>query len=233
MLGIIGAMPEEIALVLGNMTQVSETQKGSRTYYQGTLGQQKVVLCESGIGKVNSALTAATLIYVFNVKAIVFTGVAGGVLPSLNLGDLVIGTNFLYHDFDATAVGYQLSQIPDDNESSIFYANETLSQQFTDLAVELFGSNKVYRGRIVSGDEFVASQEKIQQLQTLFDAYATDMESASVAHVANKCHIPCCIIRAISDKSDGVAAETYTNFFKEAAKNAALLVVAFTEHYKI
>ena len=233
MLGIIGAMPEEIVLVLENMENPSKSIKGHITYYTGKLGNQQVVVCQSGIAKVNSALVAATLIYSFDVTAIVFTGVAGGVYQELNLGDIVIGTDFLYHDFDATAIGYKLSQIPDDNEVSIFQSDTQLSQKFTDLAIEMFRKDKIYRGRIVSGDDFVASQVKINKLRELFDAYATDMESASVAHVSNKCNIPCCIIRAISDKADGVAADTYTNFFKEAAKNSATLVVEFTKKYSL
>lgn len=227
MLGIIGAMPEEISLVLENMTDITSTKKGTITYYSGKIGNKKVTLCQSGIGKVNSALVATTLIYAFHVDTIIFTGVAGGVFNDLDLGDIVIGTDFLYHDFDATAIGYKLSEIPDDNEISIFYSDNKLSQEITDLAIKMFGEKKIFRGRIVSGDEFVASKEKIDELQKLFNAYATDMESAPVAHVANKCEIPCCIIRAISDKADGIAAETYTNFFTEAAKNSAALVVEF------
>ncbi len=227
MLGIIGAMSEEITLVLENMDNVKTTKKGSYNYYEGTIGNQQVVLCKSGEGKVNSAMVATTMIFGFGVDTLVFTGVAGGVNNELSLGDLVIGTDFLYHDFDATAIGYELSQIPNPDEKSIFLADEKLSQKFTDIATKMLGSDKVFRGRIVSGDDFVASAEKINKLNTLFNAYAVDMESAAVAHVANKCEIPCCVIRSISDKADGVAAETYTNFFKEAAKYSANLVVEY------
>ena len=233
MLGVIGAMSEEISLVLENMTGVSSIKKGTITYHKGKIGNQEVVLCQSGIGKVNSALVAATLVYVFGVKAIIFTGVAGGVYDKLNLGDIVIGTDFLYHDFDATAVGYQLGQIPDDKEKSIFHADTQFSNKFFDIAQKMFGEDKVYQGRIVSGDVFVASQEALDILRKLFDAYATDMESASVAHVANKCEVPCCVIRAISDKGDDVAEDTYHNFFAEAARNSAALVVAFCNTYSI
>ncbi len=227
MLGIIGAMSEEISLVLENMHDVKTTQKGSYTYYEGTLGNQQVVLCKSGEGKVNSAMVATTLIIGFGVDTLVFTGVAGGVEDKLSLGDLVIGTDFLYHDFDATAIGFELSQIPNHDEKSIFLSDDKLSQKFTDIATNILGADKVCRGRIVSGDDFVASAEKINKLKTLFNAYAVDMESAAVAHVANKHHIPCCVIRSISDKADGVAGETYTNFFKEAAKYSATLVVEY------
>ena len=233
MLGIIGAMSEEISLILENMKNITEVQKGKIVYYTGTLGNQEVVLCKSGEGKVNSAMVATTLIFAFNVTAIVFTGVAGAVYSDLELGDIVIGTDFLHHDFDATAIGYKLSEIPNKDEVSLFIADKKLSQQFTDIALELFGDKKVYRGRIVSGDEFVASPLRISQLSETFDAYAVDMESAPVAHVANKCDIPCCVIRAISDKADSVAADTYANFFKEAAKNSAALVVEFTKRYSL
>ncbi|MGL4676749.1 MAG: 5'-methylthioadenosine/adenosylhomocysteine nucleosidase [Brevinema sp.] len=231
MLGIIGAMPEEISLVLENMNNIQTQDLGQTRYYKGMIGNTPVVLCQSGIGKVNSALAAAALIYVYQVDSLVFTGVAGGVYKDIKLGDLVIGTDFLYHDFDATAIGYQLSQIPDDNEKSIFYSDSALSQKFTDLAIKLLGQERVFRGRIVSGDDFVASSEKIDKLRVLFDAYAVDMESAPIAHVANKCNIPCCVIRSISDKADGVAAKTYSGFFREAAIYSAKLVTEFCKNY--
>ncbi len=227
MLGIIGAMPEEISLVLENMDNVEEKQLGQVKYYLGKIHGKDTALCQSGIGKVNSAMVATTLIHVFKADAIVFTGVAGGVLKDIKLGDIVIGTDFLYHDFDATAIGYKLSQIPDKNEESVFHSDPDLSKKFELLADKLFGKDKVFRGRIVSGDDFVASADKIQKLRTLFDAYAVDMESAPVAHVCNKNNIPCCIIRSISDNADDEAGETYSGFFEEAAKNSAKLVIEY------
>ncbi len=227
MLGIIGAMPEEISLVLQNMTDIKETQLGHVKYHTGKIYDKDVVLCRSGIGKVNSAMVATTLIHVFKADAVVFTGVAGGVLKGIKLGDIVIGTDFLYHDFDATAIGYKLSQIPDKNEESVFHSDKALSAKFEDLADKLFGKDKVFRGRIVSGDDFVASADKIKKLRELFDAYAVDMESAPVAHVCNKNNIPCCIIRSVSDNADDEAGETYSSFFEEAAKNSAKLVIEY------
>ncbi|MGL4367166.1 MAG: 5'-methylthioadenosine/adenosylhomocysteine nucleosidase [Brevinemataceae bacterium] len=232
MLGVIGAMPEEIELIKSHLKNVSEQSIGGEIYYHGEINGQKLILCKSGIGKVQSAFSAALLMNVLGVKAVIFTGVAGGVQPYLSLGDVVIGTDFLYHDFDATAIGYALGEIPDDSQS-VFQSHEQLSSIVAGIAEESFGNGKVYRGRIVSGDQFVASHEKIEQLQQLFNAYAVDMESASVAHIANKNQIPCCVIRAISDKADGVAADTYSGFFTEAAKNSASLIIKLMSDYNI
>lgn len=228
MLGIIGAMKEEIDLIQSHIQGLKIITIDQIEFYTGTLNNKYITLCQSGIGKVQSAHATTLLIHKFQSTAIIFTGVAGGIQPYLNLGDLVIGTEFLYHDFDATPLGYKSTEIPD-NSCSLFIADQKISDRITKIAISLFGQAKVHRGKIISGDQFIASHEKIQEFRTLYHAFAVDMESASVAHIAQKSGIPCCIIRSISDKADGKASSTYNHFFKDVAQNAASLLLEFTK----
>ncbi|MGL4562999.1 MAG: 5'-methylthioadenosine/adenosylhomocysteine nucleosidase [Brevinema sp.] len=232
MFGIIGAMDEEIKLIKESMQDVATVKIGDVEFHKGQINNQDIILCQSGIGKVNAAFASTILIHHFKVKAILFSGVAGGIKFELNINDLVIGTDFLYHDVDATALGYKLSELPD-GYLSLFHADQKLSKIIYDLAVDLFGFGTVYQGRIISGDQFIASFEKIQEFENLYNAAAVDMESTAVAHISNKSNIPCCIIRSISDKADGIANNTYESFFREAAKNSAKIVVELCHQYDL
>lgn len=223
MIGVIGAMPEEIELTKKNMSETNTKTIGSMQYHIGKIYDEPVVLCLSGIGKANAAAAAAILIHVFNAQMLIFTGVAGGVQPYLNIGDIVIGTDFLYHDFDVHALGYAISEIPQE-KISLFPANAFISETVLKIAKDAFGNHCIHRGRIVSGDQFIASNEKITFLREKFNAFAVDMESAAVAHIACKHNVPCCIIRSISDKADSEASPTYKFFFAEAAQKSAYLV---------
>lgn len=224
MIGVIGAMPEEIELIKKNMSETNTQTIGSMQYHIGKIYDEPVVLCLSGIGKVNAAAAATILIHVFKAQILIFTGVAGGVQPHLNIGDIVIGTDFLYHDFDAQALGYAISEIPDE-KISLFPANTFISETVLEIAREAFGNHCIHPGRIVSGDQFIANNEKITFLREQFNAFAVDMESAAVAHIAYKHNVPCCIIRSISDKADSEASSTYDNFFAGAAQKSSYIVM--------
>jgi len=228
MLGIIGAMKEEINLIESHIKDLKIITVDKIDFYTGTLNNKDIVLCQSGIGKVQSAHATTLLIHIFKVTAIIFTGVAGAIKSSLNINDLVIGSNFLYHDFDATALGYKMTEIPD-NSCSLFPSNSIISNAIIKITKSLFGEETVYQGTIISGDQFIASYDKIKVFDDIYNAYAVDMESAAVAHIAYKSNIPCCIIRSISDKANGEAATIYSDFFKDAAKKAASLLLEFTK----
>lgn len=224
MIGVIGAMPQEIELIKKNMSEIDTQTIGSMQYHIGKIYDEPIVLCLSGIGKANAAAAATILIHVFKAQALIFTGVAGGVQPYLNMGDIVIGTDFLYHDFDVQALGYAISEIPDE-KISLFPASTFISETVLEIARKAFGSHCIHYGRIVSGDQFVADNEKIIFFREQFNAFAVDMESAAVAHIAYKNNIPCCIIRSVSDKADSDASTTYDNFFAGAAQKSSYIVM--------
>ncbi|WP_421617622.1 5'-methylthioadenosine/adenosylhomocysteine nucleosidase [Brevibacillus sp. TJ4] len=217
--GIIGAMDEEIALYKEAMKDTATTVKAGITYYSGELDGKAVVLCKSGVGKVNAAVTTQILIDQFQVEQVIFTGVAGAVHPELNIGDIVVSTDCLQHDMDVTALGFAPGQIPY-TEQWVWKADDALIQQAVDAGKKLQGDIQVVTGRILSGDQFVASREKVAALYEQFDAHCTEMEGAAVAQVCAMNDIPFVIVRSMSDKADGSAHVNFVEFTKLASQRS-------------
>ena len=223
-IGIIGAMHEEIMELKNSMTNINEVQISNLKFYEGKLCSKDVVLVESGIGKVNAAISTTLLISQFKVEKIIFTGVAGAVNPKIKVTDIVIGTDLVESDMDVTAGGnYKLGEIPR-MKSSYFKADPYLFTLAESVAIKLFGSDKVYKGRIISRDEFVASSEKVNKLREIFSAECVEMEGAAVAHVCEVMNIPFIVIRSISDKADDEAGMSFDEFVKIAARNSKSIV---------
>lgn len=227
-IGIIGAMNEEVIELKNIMTDIQVEKIGNLEFFKGNLLNKEVILVEGGIGKVNAAICVTLMIEHFKVSKVLFTGVAGGTNPDINIGDIVIGVDQIEHDFDSTAFGYALGQIPR-MDTYIFEADRELVDLAYSVAVEKFGREKVRKGRIVSGDEFVASVEKIKWLRDTFNADCTEMEGAAVAHVCHVFKMPFLIIRAISDKANHDAKVDFPEFVKLAAKNSKTIIEGILE----
>lgn len=222
MIGIIGAMDEEIQLYREAMGNVTETAKAGITYYTGTFNQKEVVLCKSGVGKVNASVCTQILIDQFGVNSVVFTGVAGALNPVLEIGDIVVSTDCQYHDMDASPLGFKRGEIPF-AAKSIFRADERLVQ----IAVEAgkgVVEGTVLAGRILSGDQFVASRDLVKQLHEELHGDCTEMEGAAVAHVCDLNEVPFVIVRAMSDKADGSAHINFPEFTVLASKRSFEMV---------
>lgn len=223
-IGIIGAMHEEIVELKELMVNIKERKISNLTFFEGELCGKEVVLTESGIGKVNAALSTTLLINEYKTEKIIFTGVAGAVNPEVNVTDIVIGTDLVESDMDVTAGGnYKLGEIPR-MKNSYFKPDSYLFDLAKSAAIKLFGEKKVFFGRIISRDEFVASEEKVKKLNEIFSADCVEMEGAAVAHVCEVLNIPFVVIRSISDKADNEAGMTFDEFVKIAAKNSKLIV---------
>ncbi len=214
--GIIGAMNEEIIELKNSMIDIEEKKISNLIFYKGKLCNKNIILVEGGIGKVNAAITTTLLINEFKVDKIIFTGVAGAVNPKVSVTDIVIGTELLESDMDVTAGGnYKLGEIPR-MKNSYFKADPYLFTVAKSVATKLFGEKKVFEGRIISRDEFVASSEKVSKLWEIFKADCVEMEGAAVAHVCEILNIPFIILRSISDKADNEAGMTFDEFVKIA-----------------
>lgn len=224
MLGIIGAMHEEIVELKGLMSDIEEITAGGMLYYKGKLEGKDIVLVESGIGKVNSAVCTTLLIELFKVEKIIFTGVAGGTGDAIEVGDIVISDDLVQHDFDVTAFGAKPGDIPR-METSEFKADKELVELAKKSALKVFEEKRVRIGRIVSGDQFINGVEKSNWLRDTFNADAAEMEGASVAHVCYLFKIPFVILRAISDKANSEAKIDFAEFVHLAAKNSKEIVV--------
>lgn len=224
MIGIIGAMQEEIIELKELMTEVEEFEIARIIYYKGRLENKDVVLVEGGIGKVNSSVCTTILIEKFNVEKVIFTGVAGGIGKNIEVGDIVISSDLVQHDFDLTAFGRKVGDIPR-MEIGTLKGDETLINLAKESALNIFDKNQVRVGRILSGDQFINNVEKLKYLEETFSAEAVEMEGASVAQVCYLFKTPFVIIRAISDKAGSDAEIDFKSFIELAAKNSKKIVI--------
>ncbi|QZY57136.1 5'-methylthioadenosine/adenosylhomocysteine nucleosidase [Crassaminicella profunda] len=229
-IGIIGAMDEEIQILKEKMELEKEEHFAGMIFYKGKLMGKDIVVVRSGIGKVNAGVCTQVLISNFHVDAIINTGVAGAIHDDLNVGDIVISTDVIEHDFDVTAFGgYTLGQIPR-MEEYIFKADEKLVEIAVKASEKETVKYKTTTGRIVSGDVFVASPEKKDFLWKEFSAFCAEMESAAIGHAAYLNKVPFVIIRAMSDKADGSAHVNFNEFVIEAANNSVEIVLDMLKH---
>ena len=197
-------------------------------FYEGTLAGRKVVVVRSGIGKVNAGICAQILVDVFSVDAIINTGIAGSLNKDINIGDIVLSTDVVQHDMDATGFGYRKGQIP---QMPVFFfnADEKLRRLAAEVCKEVNPDIQVFEGRIASGDQFVCAQDVKNGIVAEFSAYATEMEGAAIGQAAYLNEVPFLIIRAISDKADGSAQMDYSEFEKAAVEHSVKLTLSMLE----
>ena len=223
-IGIIGAMEVEVAILKEKMEDVRIIKKASMDFYEGILAGKKVVGVRSGIGKVNAGICAQILADVFSVDAIINTGIAGSLNKNINIGDIVLSTDVVQHDMDATGFGYRKGQIP---QMPVFFfnADDNLRRLAAEVCKEVNPDIQVFEGRIASGDQFVCDQDVKNRIVSEFSAYATEMEGAAIGQAAYLNEIPFLVVRAISDKADGSAQMDYSEFEKAAVDHSVRLTL--------
>lgn len=222
-LGIIGAMSVEVETLKSKMQDITVTEKAGMNFYEGVLENLLVVVVVCGVGKVNAAMCVQVLCDCFGVTHIVNTGVAGSLSNELDIADLVISKDAMYHDFDCHPINdnYAVGQVPGLPVLS-FPANETLIQLAYEAAETVQpGHNRI--GRVASGDQFVCSAEQKAYIIQHTGAICTEMEGAAISHTAWRNQIPFVVIRAISDKADASAEMDYPTFEANAAKQCAAI----------
>lgn len=224
MLGIIGAMDEEVAKLKEEMTDVEVSTKAGMDFYKGTMQGHEVVVVRSGIGKVNAGMCTQILCDCFGVRAVINTGIAGSLNADINIGDIVLSTEALQHDVDATGFGYPVGVIPR-MEVSTFVADEKLRALAKASCEKVNPDVSVFEGRVVSGDQFISDKAVKENILNNFpNSFCTEMEGAAIAQAAYLNNVPFLIIRAISDKADDSATEDYPTFEKKAIAHSVNLV---------
>lgn len=218
-LGIIGAMAIEVETLKAQMSELKIIQQAGMTFYDGKLEGLDSVVVECGIGKVNAALCVQILCSSFAVTHIVNTGIAGSLCAELDIGDLVISEDAMYHDFDSTAFNYPIGQVPGLPVLQ-FPADPSLAAMAFSAA-QFVHYGHVRKGRVASGDQFISDSGRKDTIVTNTGALCTEMEGAAIAHAAWKNGIPFVVIRAISDKADGSAHIDYPTFEAAAAQRCA------------
>ena len=227
-IGIIGAMEQEVARIKEKMQHVTITTKASMDFYEGTLEGKKVVVVRSGIGKVNAGMCTQILTDVYHVEAVINTGIAGSLNNDVNIGDIVLSTDVLHHDMDATGFGYKKGQIPQMEEFS-FPADEKLRKLAAKVCREVNPEISVFEGRICSGDQFISDNDVKAKIISEFGGFAVEMEGAAIGQAAYLNGIPFLVVRAISDKADGSANMDYAEFEMAAIEHSVKLTVGMIQ----
>lgn len=230
MLGIIGAMDEEVSKLKEHMENVEIKSKASMDFYKGTMSGKDVVVVRSGIGKVNAGICTQILVDEYDVDAVINTGIAGSLNADIDIGDIVLSTDTLQHDMDATGFGYEPGVIPR-METSTFAADKKLRQVAKECCERVNPDIHVFEGRVVSGDQFISDKETKNRIVKQFQGYCTEMEGAAIAQAAYLNGIPFLIIRAISDKADDSATEDYPTFEAKAIAHSVNLVREMVANY--
>ena len=242
--GLLGAFGAEVSLVKESLKKAKTVSVDGVLFTTGRIGKQRVVVAETGIGKVNAAMTTALMLDHFRPRRVLFTGIAGGTNPDLQPGDIVIAQRTAHHDYGSitdknTPTRQTRNAITKEFNPAYFPADSILLQlaervvktvALEGIPLESGGvSNrpvKVMTGTVVTGDVFVASPEKGKSLRADFGADATEMEGAAIAQVCYQLQVPCLIIRSLSDRADAEAHIAYDKFYPTAARNLAKVVIA-------
>ncbi len=231
-IGIVGAMDEEVALIKETMVIEKIDTIAQRVYYVGKLLNIPCICVKAGIGKVNAAITTEILLLKYNANAIIFTGVAGGINPEIKIGDVVISTKIIYHDYGRIApngffpldtTGFLadsfLIEIAKKSSRSIKFAS--IPEK---LCKETNRYPRIILGKIATGDQFIADENKRSWIEKTFAVECVEMEGAAVAQVCAINKIPFVIIRSISDLANENADIDFEEFVKYSARNSSLIV---------
>ena len=224
MIGIIGALDIELERLIDAMQEPVHREISGVPFTCGKLLGTDVVIARAGVGKVNAAVCAQTMALIYEPELIINSGVSGALAPELRVGDVVIGTDVVQHDVDTTALGDEPGFVSTVDRLS--FPLDNFASTAIAAAAEELGIRAV-RGRIASGDQFVASTERKEEIVRLFSAVTCEMEAGAIAHVCFLNRIPCAVIRSISDGGNEEAPMSYEEFLPLAAKNSSELTLAY------
>ncbi|MBE7705403.1 MAG: 5'-methylthioadenosine/adenosylhomocysteine nucleosidase [Cyanobacteria bacterium SIG29] len=223
-IAVIGAMDCEIDTLKACLKDIQTVEHNKLKVYTGKIGNNEIILTKSGVGKVCAAINTQYIIDTYNPDYIINTGVAGGISQELEVGDIVIATSLVQHDFDATALGYVKGYActgGNNQEPTWFYTDEKLIHAFETAVSKVDLTSKFYKGVIATGDMFIGTPAKKDELRELFNATAAEMESSAIVQAANTNNVPCLVIRAISDLADCTANKPFAEVEKQMAEVCA------------
>lgn len=221
MIGIIGAMEEEVEILKSSIENRETIQIAHVIFYKGNIEDKQVVLAQSGIGKVNAAITATLLINEFKPDLIINTGSAGSVDSELNIGDIIISSKVYYHDVNATAFGYKLGQVPSMPE---FYETDKELIDLAKSSIEQLDLNGIV-GEVATGDSFIGSIDQRKVIKSNFPtASVVEMEAGAIAQTCYQYNVPIIVTRAVSDLADKESDVTFEEFLKVACVNSSKIV---------
>ena len=229
MIGIIGAMDVEVN-TLKKAANISETQTiAEMEFCKGSIGDKDVVIVKCGMGKVNAGICAHTLINGFGCSRIINTGVAGSLDEKIDIGDIVVSTDAVQHDFTVEYLGFKKGEIPYTGKVA-FPADEEMRAAAVKAVKESAPDIHAFEGRVCSGDQFISKKEQKEKIVSNFGGMCCEMEGAAIAQACYLNETPFVVIRAISDKPDETVVVDYKVFEAEAAARCAKIVQYMLEH---
>ena len=228
MVGIIGALADEIKVIGSLLENRHITVSGGLEFTLGTLEDTEVVLCVCGMGKVFASMAAQTMINEFAPELIINVGAAGTLSDELHIGDVAIGTKTLQHDMDNSPLGFKKGEIAELG-SVYFTCDEKAVELLCDCARELSLSHK--KAVIATGDVFVNKTELRERISAEFSAEVAEMEGAAIGQVCTFRGTPYVVVRAISDEADNSAPEHFPAFLNKVIEDATSLIGLFCKKY--
>lgn len=227
--GIIGAMDLEVNALKDKMDKAVITTISSVDFYSGKINGVETVVATAGVGKVNAAICAQTMILTFKPDIIINIGVAGGLSGEFEIGDIAVATAVVEHDMDTSPLGDPVGFISGMNKVYMDCDKE-LSDVLLEVANQI-GEIKAIKGVIASGDQFISEDTARNRIKSNFNAITAEMEGASIGHVCTVNNVPFAVLRAISDGANDGATMDYPTFAKSAAKNSVRIMLNVLEKY--
>ena len=232
-IAIIGAMDCEISAIKKEMFDLKEENYADLKIFTGTINGKFIILAQSGIGKVNAALNTQYIIDTYKPNIIINTGVAGGISDELDIGDVVIGTYLVQHDFDVTVLGYAKGYMctgVEKDKPTKYYCDKELVEKFQSCLEQNMSKQKIHLGIIASGDKFISGKEIKKEINEYFGAIAVEMEGCAIAQVATRNKIPFVVTRAISDLADGKTVQYQNEFEKKMSEVSTQTIKIFLKN---
>lgn len=220
-IGIIGAMELEVEALKSMMSSTKIEKISAVDFYSGKINGVDTVVATAGVGKVNAAVCAQTMILKFAPDLLINVGVAGGLDPEFAIGDIAVAESVVEHDMDTTAVGDPVGFIS--GLDTVYMDCDSKTADLMEKAAKSVGLG-VKRGVIASGDQFISSQEQRDKIIKKFGAIAAEMEGASIGHVCKMNSVPFGVLRAISDGANSDSVMDYPAFAKMAVANSVKII---------
>lgn len=231
MLGFICALGIEVEGIVKTMKNKSEQTVAKITFHQGEIEGRQVVCCECGVGKVNAAMSTQLMIDLYHPDVIINSGIAGSLSGEIRIGDIVISDDCVQHDMDGTEMGDPPGEIWFNDERRVDIPADRATADMLYAACKTLPDIAVFRGRIASGDVFVAAHERRQHIADLFHALACEMEGAAVGTVCYRNGVPFAILRSISDDFNSNEFMDYMQFRSVAAERSVMAIGEFIRQY--
>ena len=231
MIGIICAMAIEVDGLKELMTDKTEEIHSKMTFTKGKIGGRELVAVECGVGKVNAAMCAQTMIDFYSPEVIINSGVAGATSEEVTLCDMVVGTEVVQHDMNTAALGSPIGEITFPDENRIYFpCDEKVAEKLYNICKTVEDSS-AFMGRIASGDIFVSRRSKREILYIRFQALACEMEGAAIGHVCFRNDVPFCVFRTISDDLENNKGMDFKIFSVAASEKSIKVISEFIKNY--